>query len=565
MQSYHLEGSILLSMYKIPFRLLCALVVLSLFPLSGWTQSESTNLQGWHLLDKKEDGFSGISLKKAYELMKGKILQPVVVAVLDGGIDTTHKDLRAVMWKNEQEIPGNQKDDDGDGLIDDIYGWNYLGNSDGRNISKENLEAVRMYHHLKGKFEGKNIDEKTLNENERSEFEVWKQAMTQLDVSSEDKFNFRMIMATRQTMAQTDTILQKALNKIEYSLTELVKYQPEGNEAKRAKFSFVRTTQMFEMEPQMTNTEIFKDLDEYLSKQESLINAKEIPFKNYRTVVGDNPSDLKYKLYGNNDVMGSDAKHGTHVAGIIGAVRENEEGIDGVASNAVLMTLRVVPDGDEYDKDIALGIHYAVDHGAKVINMSFGKDVSPNQDWVEEAIRYAASKDVLLVHAAGNDSKNIDIAYNFPTARMKDSSLAVNMITVGASGDAQIKGGLIASFTNYGQTMVDVFAPGVKIYSTIPTTNKYGFLDGTSMASPVVSGIAALIRGYYPGLTAPEVKAILMESVDTSMQNEVFPLPGNPEETTTMDSLCASGGIVNAYNALKLAGEKWQAKTNSKK
>ena len=555
-----MEDSILLSMNKNTFRLLIALMALYLIPLSGWSQTDNTILKGWHLLDKTADGFSGISLKKAQELMKGKTLQPVIVAVLDGGIDTTHEDLRSMMWKNNRELAGNLKDDDGNGLVDDVYGWNYLGNSDGMNISKENLEAVRMYHQLKGKFEGKNIEEKTLHDNERRQYEVWKQAMSQLEVSPEDKFNFRMIVATRQSMAQMDTVLQKAMNKPDFSLAELVTLQPNSNEAKRAKFSFVRTTQMFEMEQQMTNTEIFKDLDEYLSKQESLINAKDIPFINYRTIVGDNPSDFKYKLYGNSDVMGSDAKHGTHVAGIIGAASGNTAGMDGVASNALLMTLRVVPDGDEYDKDIALGIRYAVDHGAKVINMSFGKDVSPNQDWVEDAILYAASKDVLLVHAAGNDSKNIDSAYNFPTARMKDSSLAANMITVGASGDPQIKGGLIASFTNYGKTMVDVFAPGVKIYSTIPTTNKYGFLDGTSMASPVVSGIATLIRGYYPGLTATEVKAVLMESVDSSMQNEVFPLPGNPEETISIEGLCVSGGIVNAYSALKLAGEKWEQK-----
>lgn len=560
-----MEDSILYCMRKIIFQLPVAFVAFLFLSFSVQGQSDNAGLEGWHLKDKKEEGYSGISLKKAYDLMKGKKPVPVIVAVLDGGIDTTHEDLRMVMWKNEKEIPGNQVDDDGNGLTDDVYGWNYLGSADGNNISKENLEAVRMYHVLKDKFEGKNIEESKLNSTDKQQYEIWKQAMSQLEVSPEDKFNFRMILATRQSMAQMDTVLQKAINKTTYSLEELEKFQPEDNEAKRAKFSFVRTTQMFEMEGQMTNTEIFKDLDEYLDKQESLIYAREKPFKNYRTIVGDNPSDLQYKLYGNQDVMGTDAKHGTHVAGIIGAIRNNSLGMNGVAENAVLMTLRVVPDGDEYDKDIALGIRYAVDHGAKVINMSFGKDVSPNQDWVEDAIRYAAAKDVLLVHAAGNDSKNIDVAYNFPTAKMMDGTLAANMITVGASGDDQIKGGMIASFTNYGASMVDVFAPGVKIYSTVPTSNKYSFQDGTSMASPVVSGIAALIRGYYPGFTAPEVKSILMESVDTSMGDEMFPNPSNPEEKMTMKQLCVSGGIVNAYNALKLAEEKWQQKNSAKK
>ena len=320
---------------------------------------------------------------------------------------------------------------------------------------------------------------------------------------------------------------------------------------------------MLQFEPDKTNTDLFEDINGYLEQQESLMNAKAGPLKNYRAIVGDNPDDITDRDYGNADIMGPDAKHGTHVAGIIAASRKNKTGMDGVANNVQILTLRAVPDGDEYDKDIALAIRYAADNGAKVVNMSFGKDFSPHEAWVDEAIKYAAEKDVLLVHAAGNDSKNIDEEDNFPTALMNNHTIAANMITVGASGDSSIKSGMIAPFTNYGKATVDVLAPGVKIYSTVPTGNRYSFQEGTSMAAPVVSGIAALIRGYYPELTASEVKQVLIQSVDKSLADQLFPKPGADGETITMAELCGSGGIVNAFNAIVLA-EK-MASSKSKK
>lgn len=529
-----------------------------------WTavlQAQNPQKEGWHLLDKTTDGYRGISLSKAYEFLKGKKSQVVIVGVIDGGTDTTHEDLKSRLWRNPKEIPANGIDDDKNGYTDDIWGWNYLGNAKGENVSKENLELVRLYHEMKGSFENKKIDTTSLSTAKKQSYDLWLRMEKAMTVSNEDKFNFRLIKSTTQSLANQDTLLQKAMGKQEFTIEELESTTFDDEKSKRARFGFLRTAQLLQFEATQTNTAIFADLNEYLNHQEGLIMIKEKPFYDYRTLIGDNPKNIKDNKYGNTDVMGVDPKHGTHVAGIIAAERNNNIGIEGVAANAKIMTLRAVPDGDEYDKDIALAIRYAVDNGARVINMSFGKDFSPNKTFVDEAIAYAAAKDVLIVHAAGNDSKDLDIEHNYPSAKFNNGQIAQNMITIGASGDSSLKMGMIANFTNYGKTSVDVLSPGVKIYSTIPTGNKYGNLDGTSMAAPTVSGIAALIRGYYPTLTAIQVKQILMESADKSLSETLFPKPGADAEKIAMKDLCVSGGIVNAYNALVLA-DKWAREKN---
>jgi subtilisin family serine protease len=275
---------------------------------------------------------------------------------------------------------------------------------------------------------------------------------------------------------------------------------------------------------------------------------------NPRKVVGDNPDDINDKKYGNGNVIGpkkENGKHGTHVAGIIAQARKNGKGGDGVASDYVqIMALRAVPNGDEYDKDIALAIRYAADNGARVINGSFGKSYSPNKQWVYDAIKYAESKDVLFVHAAGNDAKNIDTAPNFPNdADGKNPEFADNVITIGAL-NFEYGSKMMANFSNYGLENVDVFAPGVQIYATTPK-NTYEYLAGTSMASPNVAGVAALVRAFYPTLTASQVKHIIMDS-GTPIE-ATFTLAGESGEATNLNKISKSGKIVNAYNALILA------------
>jgi subtilisin family serine protease len=305
--------------------------------------------------------------------------------------------------------------------------------------------------------------------------------------------------------------------------------------------------------------EIQKELDGYVDVL-SGANLK----TDYRKSLGDNPDDIKNTKYGNNNVMGPDKKeilHGTHVAGIVAGVRNNNLGGDGIADNVEILVVRAVPDGDEYDKDIALGIRYAVDNGAKVINGSFGKTFSPHKQWVYDAIKYAEKKDVLIVHAAGNDAKDIDTENNYPNdSADKKTEFADNLITVGALNYEYGKN-VVADFSNIGKVNVDVFAPGVKIYATTPN-NTYQYLQGTSMASPNVAGVAALIRSYYPSLTAKQVKHILMDSGTSISSNVVF--AGNPSDTRPFASLSTSGKMVNAYSALVMA-EKMSKNKKAKK
>ena len=268
--------------------------------------------------------------------------------------------------------------------------------------------------------------------------------------------------------------------------------------------------------------------------------------------------DLNNRNYGNGNVKGpdvEDALHGTHVAGIIAQLRGNGIGGDGVvAKNVEIMAVRAVPNGDEFDKDIALAIRYAVDNGAKVINGSFGKDYSPHKEWVWDAIKYAESKDVLIVHAAGNDSKDVDVEPNFPTDEVNGKEIADNLITIGALNTAT-GSKMVADFSNYGQKNVDVFAPGVKIYATIPN-NKYKYEQGTSMASPNAAGVAALIRSYYPSLTASQVKHILMDSGVAIPGNVAV---GEEKVQIPFSNTCVSGKIVNAYNAILMADQMARA------
>ena len=302
-----------------------------------------------------------------------------------------------------------------------------------------------------------------------------------------------------------------------------------------------------------SNITIFTELGEYIEQKKKAQEAKEKAPESYRQeIVKDNYNNINDRFYGNSDVMGPSSMHGTHVAGIIGAQRDNGIGANGVAQNVKVMMIRAVPDGDEYDKDIALAIKYAVDNGAKVINMSFGKGLSPEKNWVDDAVRYAELKDVLIVHAAGNDAENTDTTANFPSPDLKElRRKASNFITVGASSDPKVSGDFVADFSNYGKSTVDVFAPGVKIYSTLPGKSSYGFLKGTSMASPVVAGVAAVIRSYFPELTATQVKWVLEKSAIAEPALKVT-RPGSKEPVDFIQ-LSTSGGLVNALNAAKLA------------
>ncbi|MCO5238205.1 MAG: S8 family peptidase [Chitinophagaceae bacterium] len=519
--------------------------------------------RGWHMLDLQKDGYYGIDVEKAYsELLKGKKSVPVVVAVIDSGIDTTHEDLKPVLWRNPGEIPGNGIDDDNNGYIDDVHGWNFLGGKDGRNVNKDSYEAARVYYKLKKKF-GDLVPEDSLaaTPQELDEIRMYKKVRTLIEGDAKEaSLNVLFLKNIVENMPWADSILQNRLQKKEYNGDELQQFKPSSPDESKAKSTIMALFLGFQAS-EMTNKRLLEITSDFYNGEKSKAEAVLTEPEDYRgEIVKDNYDDINDRYYGNNDIMAGTPMHGTHVAGIIGAVRNNGKGMNGIADNVRIMMLRAVPDGDEHDKDIANAIRYAVDNGAKVVNMSFGKSISPQKPWVDEAVRYAESKGVLLVHAAGNDAKDLDTNDNFPNPVFKDDSTrADNWITVGASGDPAA-GGLVGSFSNYGKKEVDVFAPGVKIYSTLPGGNQYGNLQGTSMASPVVAGVAALLMSYYPDLSMPQIKGIIEKSV--AVPDIKVEKPGTDEEVSMKD-LSTTGGIINVYQAVLLANTITQGENAS--
>jgi cell wall-associated protease len=530
-----------------------ALISTSLFSEAQTSKREEVP-KGWHLLDKTKDGYHGISINEAYEFVKSKNLKSntVVVAVIDSGIDTLHEDLKPVLWTNPDEIPGNGKDDDGNGYVDDVHGWNFIGGKDGRNVKQDSNEGARVYHALRPKYEGREIDTATLKGDSLEEYKTWLKAKRKVEGYDQDNMGLDLALIKRayKSAQKSDSILRTAMGKDTFTGYELDTFQAVTVDQKAAKGGLVylfRANQMMDI----TNVQFLEELGEYIGSEERKAEARDKVPPAYRAeIVKDDETDINDKYYGNNDIMASTPFHGTHVAGIIGAVRNNKKGIDGIADNVRIMMIRAVPDGDEHDKDVALAIRYAVDNGARIVNMSFGKEFSPQKHWVDSAVKYAESKNVLLVHAAGNDGNNIDSTDNFPNATLKSmSSRAKNWITVGASGDEKA-GGLTASFSNYGKQEVDVFAPGVRIYSTIPGRNTYGNAQGTSMASPVVAGTAAFLMSYFPHLTAEQVKEVIEKSAQAP--DSPVSRPGSGDDVNLSD-ISKTGGVINAFEAAKIA------------
>ena len=424
---------------------------------------------------------TGMQTDKAYQLLKNKKPKAVIVAVIDSGVDIEHEDLQGKIWTNEKEIPKNGIDDDKNGYIDDVHGWNFLGNKRGQNVDAARLEKTRILARLMLKYDG--IDPSSIKKD--AEYELY------LKVKSD----------VAEARAE---------------------FEPYMKMLKQGVFD-AETTKYIEDQMKYNLNVDFND----------------------RALIGDNPDDFSDIHYGNANVEGPDALHGTHVAGIIAAIRGNNKGGDGVADNVKIMSIRTVPNGDEFDKDIYLAVRYAVDNGASVINMSFGKAYSPHQEKVYEAFQYADSKGVLLIHAAGNDAQDIDIEPNFPTSMYSFQDVKLDhFLTIGAS--TKDKDTLTASFSNFGKKGVDIFAPGFEIYNSV-TENQYQNLQGTSMAAPMVAGVAAMLKSYFPSLSMSEIKSIILSSGTTYKGN--------------FQNLSATGKVVNVYNAVKSC-QKLEASKN---
>ena len=496
----------------------------------------------WQLLDATVDGVPGISARRAErELLAGRQPQrPITVAVIDIGVDTAQLDLRPNLWTNAREIPGNRTDDDRNGYVDDVRGWNFIGGPDGRNVDDDTYEVTRLYRRCTAGAGGGPAP--TLSPAERegcgritADFEKKRAEMQQ---------NVAVIRMLEDTLKTVIPLLTAAVAPDSLTVARVQALRPTRADLRDARDMYLRLASNG-----ITPAILRKEGETVRGLLEFGLNPSFDP----RGIVGDDPSDLTQRNYGNADVTGPDALHGTHVAGIIGAVRNNGIGIDGIASAVRIMSVRAVPNGDERDKDIANAIRYAVDNGAQIINMSFGKSYSPQKAAVDDAARYADSRGVLIVHAAGNDGEDVETSPSFPTPAYLGGGNAANWIEVGASS---WRGGkaLAAEFSNFGTQKVDVFAPGVDILSTA-VGGGTARESGTSMAAPVVSGLAALLMSYYPKLTAADVKRIIMRSA-VPFRDVMVVRPGsNDGKTVPFGSLSSTGGIVNAYTALKMAEE----------
>lgn len=514
---------------------------------TGWGQQQDAP-QDWFHLNMEKDGYPGVSSQQLYaNLLKEAQGQPVIVAVIDGGVDYRHEDLDDVMWENEDEIAGNGIDDDKNGYVDDIYGWNFIGGKDGENVQYDNLEVTRLYKKYKDRFE--DVDMEELSKKERRQYDQWMEYKKEVEEKREEMGqNVTIYGGIYEAVKALEKELGKESGKI--TLKDIQDFESDNPLLNRS--AMIVANMMSEGNSFQAIVDDLESAYEYFYNQ---YNYYYNPEFESRGKVGDNYADPTERYYGNPDVKGPDADHGTHVAGIIGAERNNDLGIKGIANNVKIMALRVVPDGDERDKDVANAIYYAVDNGAKVINMSFGKGYSPFKKVVDDAVKYARRKDVLLVHAAGNDGKENFEDNNYPNDRFLKKGLfgpryADNWIEVGA---VNWKAGeeIAADFSNYSADNVDVFAPGVDIYSTVPG-DEYRAMPGTSMAAPMVSGVAAVLRSYFPDLSAEQVKEIILSSADK--QSQRVRKPGS-DDMVPFGKLAMSGGILNVVEAVQLAAE----------
>ena len=504
----------------------------------------------WFNLDYVENGVRGISTERAYrEFLNKKSSKTIIVAIIDSGVDINHEDLKDIIWVNSKEIPNNGIDDDKNGYIDDINGWDFLGGKDGTDITRETMEVTREFARLKKVYQYIQ-DISSLSPAMKIDYDLYKKYKTKYEAKVQElEDQGPLVIKLYEKYVDSKLLLSSYLKVKDVSKEDLDKItNKDPEDVKKAKRVFELLEQIGQDEEKL------KEAYEYYDAQFKFgINLSFNP----RGIVGDDVDNVNDRDYGNNEVKGPDARHGTHVAGIVAANRNNTVGISGVAGDVKIMAVRAVPEGDERDKDVANAIRYAVDNGAKIINMSFGKSVSPQKQAVDNAVKYAQMKGVLLIHAAGNENEDIDINDNFPSKNFSDGKQADNWIEVGATSWMQAPSS-VAEFSNYGHKMVDVFAPGVDLKSTV-VGSRYEDLSGTSMSAPVVTGLAALLMTYYPEFDYKKIKQIILNSAIKLSKLKVSQ-PGTGQ-LVDFSLLSSTGGIVNAYEAVKMAEEELKVVT----
>jgi cell wall-associated protease len=516
------------------------LLLLLLNSFSNAQESVSIPIN-WQNLDHVQNNIWGASIEKAHqELLINKPNKEVVVAVIDNGIDTKHEDLIGKIWVNQKEIENNNIDDDKNGYVDDVNGWNFLGSKIG-DIEFENLELTRQYKYLKTIFEGKT--KQSISKTQLKEFQKFKEYEKRYNDDLLDvEVQFAEFSKMMVVYSKANDFLKVFFKKENYTEQDISEMQPKSEEE-----MIYKNFMDFAFQNNLKN-QILEGQDYFEASLKYHYNLDYSP----RILIGDDVNNMNENNYGNNNVAGPSPDHGTHVAGIIAANRNNNLGGKGVLDNVKIMCLRAVPNGDEQDKDIANAVIYAANNGAQIINMSFGKSISPNKKFVDDAIEYATNKGVLIIHGSGNESKNIDKKTVYPSRKLLDKKWVSNWLEVGAN--SAIEGeNFPGNFSNYGKKYVDIFAPGVGITSTTPG-NTYKMFDGTSMSAPLVAGVAALLKSYFPNLTAIQIIDIITKSSEKYTETKVL-LPGSLNKIVKFKKLSNTGGVLNAYNAVRVALE----------
>ncbi|KUJ60377.1 hypothetical protein AR687_18210 [Flavobacteriaceae bacterium CRH] len=536
---------------------------ISYIKLNPKDELKSSELQTWYQKDYMEDTIPGISLEKWYALNKKKPKNNnIIIAVIDTQIDLKHEDLQGKIWTNDTEIPNNGIDDDDNGYIDDINGWSFTGTKSGGYVVWSNYEYVRIVRDWEPLF--KNKTETQINTQDLFKYKEYQRAERKLEEKNKYYRNwFKSLNYKAVLYPITKDTLKHFFPKEDYTFKQLdsmyKKYKINDKTFKQRRDSDDRDLGALigcMISGLEMNQNTLKDIQDMQTQLDSVVNKNLNIEYNERLLIGDNPAILE-KGYGNNNVSNNKAGHRlfqdhcTKMAGVIGANRKNNIGIKGIVQDVKIMPLSISPSGDEHDKDIAMAIRYAVDNGAKIINMSFYKEFSLHKEWVFDAIKYAEKNNVLLVHISGNDGLNIDENPSYPNDNDFENfkEISSNFITVG-SVTHKLNSNFVSDFSNYGKQNVDLFAPGDEIYSTA-AGNTYKFDSGTSMAAPMVCGAAALIWLYYPNLKVAKVKQIILDS-GTSYNFEVI-VPGTKDKKVPFSELSKSGKVLNIYNAMKLA------------
>ena len=556
------------------FLLLMASACISVADAQLIKQNEEQKKQAdldWYNCSFDKDGVYGAEVNKAYDFLKGKkIKKRPVVALIGSGMDIEHEDLKQAIWVNPKE-KADGKDNDKNGLVDDINGWNFLGGKDGQVMEATMREGDREFLRLKDKyadyiFDGKNynkvIDGKLTKVADPENIEEYNYYRNQVLPESPMAGTYSGWQLTYVLKAYADKFDQmmkerfpgKELTEADFSIC----YDPKAPRDSLSEVSFMMCAMGFGVYKTDKWETVYAGIKSgaQIEQAKAEYERKVGPFgaDGRKDIIGDNYLDINDNKYGNNVLLTADAAIGTMEAGIIVAKRENGLGGNGIMDQAEIMTLRVAANGEPYLKDIALAIRYAVDHQADIIMLPVQNTLYPEDQkkWISEALEYAESKGVFCVTPAWEGAQDLAVETYYPNRWMTGKKELTNLMVVCSSD----KNGNPSMNSNYGAKEVDLYAPGMEIYSTY-TGDTYQSGTGLGLAAATTVGVAALIKAYYPHLTGTQIRNILLETVTSRKDAEVekgIVVDGKPtQDLFLFGDLCLSGGIINAYQAVVAA------------